>query len=46
VNIAYASFTDALNVYKYGVAAKILDASFAVTKAEEAVKFVGRSIKY
>jgi hypothetical protein len=46
VNMAYASFTDALDVYKYGVAAKILDASFAVTKAEEAVKFVGISITH
>jgi glutamine amidotransferase-like uncharacterized protein len=46
VNMAYASFTDALDVYKCGVAAKILDASFAVTKAEEAVKFVGISIKH
>ena len=47
VNMAYASFTDALDVYKYGVAAKILDASFAVTTAEEeAAKFVGRSIKH
>jgi hypothetical protein len=44
--MAYASFTDALDVYKCGVAAKILDASFAVTKAEEAVKFVGISIKH
>jgi hypothetical protein len=46
VNMAYASFTDALDVYKYGVAVKILDASFAVTKAEETVKFVGRSITH
>jgi hypothetical protein len=40
VKMEYSAYTNALNAYKYGVEAKILDASFAVTRAEEAVKFV------
>jgi hypothetical protein len=42
VYIAYASFTDALNVYKYGVAAKILDASFAGNKSRRNGKVCGQ----
>ena len=34
-----SSYKKALEAYKYGVEAKILDASFALTRAEEAVKF-------
>ena len=39
----YSAYTNALDAYKYGVEAKILDASFAVTRAEEAAKLCGKS---
>ena len=46
VKVEHSSYKDAGTVYKYGVEAKILDASFAVTRAEKAVKFVEKTVNF
>ena len=46
VKMKFSSYKEALNAYKYGVGAKILDASFAVTRAEKAVKFVEKTVNF
>jgi glutamine amidotransferase-like uncharacterized protein len=46
VKMEHSSYKDAGNAYKYGVEAKILDASFAVAGAERAAKFAKEAISF
>ena len=46
VKIEHSSYKDAGNAYKYGVETKILDASFALTRAEKITKFAEKAVNF